>query len=81
MGGEQSSCGLPRLIQDLKPSRPSINKIKVVDKLKCKWLSDEFSAICVNSDCPACADGCPTLNYPEICKYAEDKGEDNEQDN
>ena len=57
------------------------NNAKVVDKLTCKWLSDEFSAICVNSNCPACADGCPALNYQEICKYAEDKGEDNEQDN
>lgn len=37
----------------------------------CKWLSDEFDAICCNSDCPAEADLCPALNYPEICKFAE----------
>lgn len=35
----------------------------------CKYLSDEFSAICVNADAPCCADGCPCLNYQEICKY------------
>ena len=32
----------------------------------CKWLS---------GDCPACADGCPALNYPEICKYFEEAEE------
>lgn len=37
----------------------------------CKWLSDEFSAICVNAESPACGDGCPALNYYEICKYCE----------
>lgn len=41
----------------------------------CKYLSDEFSAICVNGDCPAQADGCPAINYQEICKYYE-KGRD-----
>jgi len=40
----------------------------------CKWLSDEFLAICCNGDCPACGDGCPALNYYEICKYAEFEG-------
>lgn len=50
---------------------------KVVKKMDmCKWLSDEFSAICVNGDCPACGDGCPALNYYEICKYAEEKDGD-----
>ena len=43
----------------------------------CKWLSDEFSAICVNDASPACADACPCLNYNELCKYFEQKeGED-----
>lgn len=37
----------------------------------CKWLSDEYLAICVNTDCPCCADTCDALHYPEICKYAE----------
>ena len=40
----------------------------------CKWLSDGYSEICVNGDCPACADFCPTVRYPEICKYAEFEG-------
>ena len=38
---------------------------------KCKWLSDDFSQVCVNADCPCCADFCPVTNYPEICKFAE----------
>lgn len=42
----------------------------------CKWLSDEFSTICVNGDCPVCSGGCPALNYYEICKYAEEKDGD-----
>ena len=37
----------------------------------CKYLSDKFSAVCVNADCPACADGCPALNYMENCRYYE----------
>ena len=37
----------------------------------CIHLSDEFSAVCVNAECPACCDFCPCVNYPEICKYAE----------
>ena len=41
----------------------------------CMWLSDEFSAICVNDDCPACADCCPCLNYNEVCRYYAPKGE------
>ena len=41
----------------------------------CKYMTDEFTAICVNGDCPARADGCPALNYQEICKYYE-KGRD-----
>lgn len=48
------------------------NNAKVVDKLTCKWLSDEFSAICCNGECPARGDACPALNYEEICKYAEE---------
>ena len=43
--------------------------------MKCKWLSDDFSAICVNADCPACADACPCVRYPEICRWAEDAGQ------
>ena len=37
----------------------------------CKWLSDSFSEICCNGDCPACADFCPCVNYPGLCRYYE----------
>lgn len=40
--------------------------------MKCKWLSDGFSEICVNGDCPVCGDWCVCANYPEICRYSED---------
>ena len=42
-----------------------------MNEQKCKWLSDDDQEICVNADCPVCADFCPVTNYPEICKFAE----------
>ena len=35
---------------------------------ECKWMQDE---VCVNADCPACADYCPMANTPGVCKYEE----------
>ena len=35
---------------------------------ECKWMQDE---VCVNADCPACADYCPVANTPGVCKYEE----------
>lgn len=40
--------------------------------MKCKWYA-EFEGICVNGDCPYRGDTCPTSEYPEVCKYAEEK--------
>ena len=45
---------------------------------KCKWEEDE---VCVNADCPICADFCPVVDYPGVCRYedravAEGGGED-----
>jgi len=41
---------------------------------KCKYLLDDFNEICVNAESPACADFCPCVNYPQICKYADIEG-------
>lgn len=41
---------------------------------KCKYLSDDFSEICTNADCPVCGDFCPSLIYQECCKFAEFEG-------
>lgn len=30
------------------------------------WMQDE---VCVNADCPACADYCPVANYPGVCRF------------
>lgn len=46
--------------------------------MRCKWC-DDFSGVCTNGDCPACADCCPCFYYPEICKYAEEKEADNSE--
>ena len=35
---------------------------------ECKWMQDE---VCVNADCPACADYCPVADTPGVCKYEE----------
>lgn len=44
--------------------------------MKCKYLSNDFSEICVNGDCPYCADACPVTEYPEICRYAKAEQEE-----
>ena len=38
-------------------------------KVQCKFCENE---ICVNSDCPCCADFCPVqqYDYVRICKYS-----------
>ena len=40
---------------------------------ECKWLSDDFTEICTNADCPICCEFCPLVNYPVVCKYYEEK--------
>ena len=39
----------------------------------CKWMSDDGQDICCNGACPACADFCPTVNYPGLCRWEEEK--------
>lgn len=34
----------------------------------CKWMQDE---VCVNADCPMCADYCPVANFNGVCRYEE----------
>ena len=40
--------------------------------MMCRWLSDDFSEVCVNGECPARGDFCPCVHYPEICRWAEE---------
>lgn len=42
---------------------------------ECKWMQDE---VCVNADCPACADYCPVANTPGVCIY-EERGDSDAQ--
>ena len=44
---------------------------------ECKWMQDE---VCVNADCPACADYCPVANTPGVCKYEERGDSDAQKD-
>lgn len=40
--------------------------------MKCKWYA-EFEGVCTNGECPYRGDTCPTSEYPEVCRYAEEK--------
>lgn len=42
--------------------------------MKCKWYA-EFEGVCTNGECPYRGGTCPTSEYPEVCKYAEEKPE------
>lgn len=44
---------------------------------ECKWMQDE---VCVNADCPACADYCPVANTPDVCTYEERGNSDAQKD-
>ena len=34
----------------------------------CKYCQDE---ICVNADCPMCAEYCPVVDFPGMCRFEE----------
>lgn len=42
----------------------------------CKWEQDE---VCVNADCPLCADFCPVIDTPGVCRF-EDRGQAEQKD-
>lgn len=43
--------------------------------MKCKWYYTEFERVCTNGECPYRGDWCPTSEYPEVCKHAEEDPE------
>lgn len=40
----------------------------VIKNGKCKWCYEE---VCTNASCPACADFCPVVDYPGVCRLEE----------
>lgn len=38
--------------------------------MACIWF-DEESEVCLNGDCPVCADFCPLFEYKGVCRYEE----------
>lgn len=44
---------------------------------ECKWMQDE---VCVNADCPMCADYCPVADNPGVCIYEERGNSDAQKD-
>lgn len=49
--------------------------------MRCKWLSDDFTAVCTNVDCDCLADFCPCVNWSQICRHAEPVEDDEEDEN
>lgn len=48
--------------------------------MMCKW-EDKDTGICINADCPLCADYCfKTYGIPGICKYEDREERDRETD-
>ena len=39
----------------------------------CKWMQDEM---CVNDQCPLCADYCPVPDVEGVCRHEEREGHD-----
>lgn len=52
----------------LMTSAPTANGRAVMVMPDCKWMQDE---VCVNADCPMCADYCPVVDNPGVCRYEE----------
>ena len=42
--------------------------------MKCQWYA-EVEGVCTNGECPYRGGTCPTSEYPEVCKYSENKYE------
>ena len=47
---------------------------KKVLTMGCKYCQEE---VCVNADCPMCADYCPVVDVPGVCRF-EERGFKNE---
>lgn len=63
------NCGAKMDGGDNNEADPTANGRTVKPMLDdCKWMQDE---VCVNADCPACADYCPVADTPGVCKYEE----------
>ena len=56
-------------IQD-KPT--SIPENKGAESTGCKWCYEEE---CTNASCPVCADFCPVVDYPGVCRFEESESD------
>lgn len=53
-----------KLVRELKQLLDDIKRREQTNK--CDYCIDE---VCVNADCPLCADFCPLVYTPGICKF------------
>lgn len=42
------------------------------DSTGCKWYYEE---VCTNASCPVCADFCPVVDYPGVCRFEESESD------
>ena len=74
------SCNKGCSCNETAPAGYDVDTDKLCEKAKaycesgrgadCKWCKDE---VCVNADCPLCADFCPVVDAPDVCRF-EDRG-------
>ena len=43
---------------------------KTMAELKCAWYA-EYEGVCINADCPMCADYCPVPDIEGVCRFEE----------
>lgn len=41
--------------------------------MKCRWYAERYNGECCNGSCPYRGGTCPTIEHPEVCRYAEEK--------
>lgn len=39
--------------------------------MKCRWYAERYNGECCNGSCPYRGGTCPTIEHPEVCKYAD----------
>ena len=47
----------------------AILKVEGIQVTDCKYCQGD--EVCVNADCPMCADFCPVVDVPGVCRFEE----------
>ena len=55
----------------------AILKVEVIQVTDCKYCQGD--EVCVNADCPMCADFCPVVDVPGVCRFEDRGGEEDDK--